>query len=120
MLADYFLYTGLSLLIVHEMDAIRRNEWRMFIYLSKLKPETGYAVFSLLHIPLFMLIFWGLFSAAPEIKKALILFLNGFFVAHFFLHLMFIRHRNNEFRSVFSWGIIGGLFLIGIGGILTG
>jgi len=92
----------------------------MFFYLSKLKPETGFTVFSLLHIPLFFLIFWGLFSTGPEIRKGMILFLNGFFVVHFFLHLFFLKHRNNEFKSVFTWLIIGGMFIMGIAGILTG
>jgi len=114
MIHDIIFYIGLSLLFVHEMDAVHRNEWKMFRYLSTLKPKTGYAIFSLLHVPFFILIFWGLFSANQGFRNDLIMVLNLFFIIHFFLHLVFIRHHNNEFRSVFSWFIISGMFLMGM------
>ena len=47
---DVIFYSGLSLFMLHEMDAIRRQEWRIFFFLSKLKEETAYAVFSILHL----------------------------------------------------------------------
>lgn len=33
---NIFFYLGLAALLVHEMDAIKRKEWRMFPGLSKL------------------------------------------------------------------------------------
>lgn len=114
MMHDIIFYIGLSLFLVHEMDAVRSHEWKMFIYLSTLKPEMGYVVFSLLHVPFFILIFWGVFSANQSFRHYFIMLLNIFFIIHFFLHLAFIRHPNNEFKSVFSWFIIGGMFLMGL------
>ena len=114
MIYEIIFYIGLSLFFVHEMDAVRRNEWKMFIYLPTLKPEMGYVVFSLIHVPCFVLIFLGLFSADQVFRHYFIMFLNIFFIIHFFLHLVFIRHPNNEFRSAFSWFIIGGMFLMGM------
>lgn len=114
MIYDIIFYIGLSLLFVHEMDAVRRNEWKMFIYLSTLKPEIECTVFSLLHVPFFFLILWGLFSANQDFRHYFIMFLNLFFIIHFLLHLAFIRHPKNEFKSVFSWFIISGMFLMGV------
>lgn len=113
------LYIGLSLLIVHEMDAIQKKEWRMFPLLSKLKPETGYTLFSVLHIPLFVFIFWALFDLNRGLHNTIIMLLNVFLMIHFSLHLICVRHPQNEFRSTYSWSIIGGLFLIGAIGILV-
>lgn len=114
MIHDIIFYIGLSLFVVHEMDAVRRNEWKMFKFLSTLKPKIGYMVFSILHLPFFVLIFWGLFSAHQGLRHDFIMFLNLFFIIHFFIHLAFIRHHDNEFRSVFSWLIISGMFLTGM------
>lgn len=114
MIDDIIFYIGLSLFLMHEMDAVRKNEWKMFFYLSTLEQEKGFAVFSLLHIPFFFFIFWGLFAADEVIRNHLMLVLDVFFILHFFLHLAFIRHHNNEFKSAMSWFIIGGLFLFGM------
>ncbi|WP_410528128.1 DUF6713 family protein [Sphingobacterium sp. IITKGP-BTPF85] len=38
---------------MHEMDAVRCKEWRIFPGLALLKESWGYAVFMLAHIPLF-------------------------------------------------------------------
>lgn len=117
MIYEIIFYIGLTLFFIHEMDAVRRNEWKMFIFLSSLRSKMGYLVFSLLHIPIVFLIFWGLFSANQDFKHYLMMFLNLFFIIHFFLHLAFIRHPNNEFRSIFSWVIIALMLLMGIIGI---
>jgi len=45
-----FFYLGLSLLLMHEMDAIRCKEWRIFPGLSMLSDKVGHIVFLFLHI----------------------------------------------------------------------
>jgi len=42
-----------SLLLLHEMDAIRAKEWKMFAVLKNMNEQNGYIVFSLLHLPLY-------------------------------------------------------------------
>ena len=111
---DFFFYSGLSLLIVHEMDAIHNREWRMFYGLSKLNDTQGYQIFGLLHIPLLACIFWILLAAPETIVGYLQLGLDVFFMIHFFLHLLFLKHRNNGFKSIFSWSLISGLFILGL------
>ncbi|MEM5012432.1 DUF6713 family protein [Niallia taxi] len=53
MLPLYFFH---SLFLLHEMDAIRRSEWRMFIVLKDTEDSTAYMVFTLIHLPLYTII----------------------------------------------------------------
>ena len=110
-----FFYIGLSFLFTHEMDAVRLKEWKIFPILSKLEEQTAYYIFTGIHVPLFILIFWGLCgNNQDEINRSLIAGLDIFFIIHTFLHLMILRHRNNNFKSVFSWSLIIGMFICGI------
>ena len=110
----FFFYIGLSFLLTHEMDAVRLKEWKIFPILSGLKEQTGYLIFTSIHIVLFILIFWGLNgNNQDEIRRNLIFGLNIFFIIHILLHLMFLRHRNNHFKSIFSWSLIVGAGIFG-------
>lgn len=104
----FILYIGVSLFIVHEMDAIRRHEWRMIF--NNVNDELAYIIFAVLHIPVYFLIFYGL----AKKNEIVILLLSIFFVIHIFLHLIFYKHTKNEFNSMFSWLIITGIFLSGL------
>lgn len=107
MLNDPFFLLGLALLLVHEMDAIRCKEWRMFPITARMDAETGYLVFAALHVPLYALIFWGLFGDGGA-NKRLIFSLDAFFIVHVFLHLIYIKHPEHRFGSGFSWALILG------------
>jgi hypothetical protein len=109
---NVFFYLGLSFIAVHEMDAIRCKEWRIFPGLSLLNDAWGFRIFMLTHIPLFFFIFYGLSSQDP---KNLILGLDVFFIIHVVLHLIFLKHPKNEFKDWISWAIIT---LTGICGLL--
>jgi len=54
---NLFFYLGLSFLMLHEMDAVRRKEWQLIAGLSTLDNERGYILFSVLHIPLFVVLY---------------------------------------------------------------
>ena len=45
-----FFFLGFALLLVHEMDAVRLGEWRIFPLLRSLRDEAGYAAFAALHV----------------------------------------------------------------------
>ncbi len=105
----FFFYVGLSFIFTHELDAVKMKEWKMVPILSILKEQTGYYIFIALHIPLFILLFWGLYGSYPnEVNTTLIFWLDISFIVHFFLHLGFLRHKNNLFKSAFSWILITG------------
>lgn len=101
----FFLF-GLACILLHEMDAIRCKEWRIFPGISFLKDKPGMIVFTLAHIPLYYFLFRGL--AFSENQEGLITGLNYFFIIHLGLHLLFLLHPKNEFKDLLSWAIIGG------------
>lgn len=107
-----FFYAGLSLLLTHEMDAMRHHEWRILPLTAHLPSDTGYLVFTALHLPLYFWLFLALGSEGPT-RERLITGLNIFFVIHVVLHLLFLRHPLNQFRSLFSWALIAGGGLCG-------
>ncbi|MGB3634576.1 MAG: DUF6713 family protein [Rubrobacteraceae bacterium] len=106
-----FFILGFCFLLVHEMDAIRAKEWKIFPGLSRMSDEAGYVTFTALHVPVYALLFWGLLGdgGAPS----LIFGLDVFFVVHVLLHLIFYNHPENRFRSVFSYTLIFGAGVFG-------
>jgi hypothetical protein len=77
----------------------------------------GFKIFMLAHIPLMLALFWSLFYS--DHTSAIILWLDGFFVVHVFLHFIFLWHKNNLFKEWISWTLIIGAGLFGILDILT-
>ena len=100
----FFFYLSLSLILIHEMDAVRCKEWRIFPGLSLLNDRTGFRIFMIAHLPLFYFIFWRL--TAYENNEVLITGLDIFFILHIGLHLIFLTHKRNEFKDWISWTII--------------
>ena len=109
----FFFYLGLAALFVHEMDAVKRKEWRMFPGLSKLKDETGYYIFTGLHLPLYFLVFWLL--QKPETSSTIILILDAFFIIHLLLHIFLRNAPKNKFSGKFAIALI---WITGISGVL--
>lgn len=107
-----FFFLALGFLFTHELDAIRCKEWLMFPLTSWLEDERGYAVFTLLHIPLFVWICWSL--ATIPLNQGLIRSWDIFCIVHVGLHLLFLRHPQNRFTEPLSWGIIVGAGVCGI------
>jgi hypothetical protein len=106
-----FFYLAISFILMHEMDAIRCKEWRIFPLLSMLNDDLGFKVFMLAHIPLFTLVFMGLNQAN---NGQFIKGLNVFFIVHLGAHLLFLFHKKNEFKDWISWSIISGAALFGL------
>ncbi len=107
-----FFYLGLSFLVMHEMDAIRCKEWRIFPGLSLLNDAVGQVLFLFLHLPIYYLIFWHL-SYSPNLEEFVQGF-NIFFVVHLMLHVLYLKHKNNMFKDWISWSIIIGAGICGL------
>ncbi len=91
-----------SLLLLHEMDAIRAKEWKMFIILKDMPEETAYIAFSLIHFPLYI---WVIFSVSQywNGSYALVwLIADVFLILHAGVHLLFRKHADNGFKSAYS------------------
>lgn len=95
---------------MHEMDAIRCKEWRIFPGLSFLNDRLGMVLFVFLHIPLF---YWVLLKINLDDESFRIGF-DYFLIIHLVLHLLFLMHKKNEFKDWISWVIIGGAAFFGM------
>lgn len=102
---NLFFLLGLCFLLVHEMDAIRCKEWRIFPVTSRMEDEAGYLAFTALHVPLYALMLWGL---SGDAHRGLIFSLDVFFIVHVILHLLYVNHPEYGFRSTFSRTLILG------------
>lgn len=99
------LLVAAALFFLHEMDAVRCREWRIFPILEKVEERTAMLWFFWLHVPLFGLLIWGVASAYAGSNLFSLLF-GGFCVLHGFLHWLYERHPRNEFRNALSRSII--------------
>ena len=104
--------SGLSLIFMHEMDAIRCKEWRIFPGLSMLDDKTGHFGFQFAHLPIFYWLFWQL-TNSKDIETFRIGF-DIFLIVHLFLHILFLWHKKNEFKDWISWTIITGAGICGL------
>ncbi len=107
----FFFYLALTFIFLHEMDAIRCKEWRIFPGLSLMNDFWGHLIFMLAHIPLFYLLFWQLTQPS---KESFIKGLDIFFIVHVGLHLLFLMHKKNEFKDWVSWTIISAAGVFGL------
>ncbi|WP_028315691.1 DUF6713 family protein [Desulfatibacillum aliphaticivorans] len=114
MAAEILFYCGLSLLFVHELDAIHRHEWRMFPGLSRLREEVAYPAFALAHIPLFLLLLILAGHPSDTVQFWFQAVVDGFLVVHLGLHLLLKGHDKNEFANSVSRIIMGAAALIGL------
>jgi hypothetical protein len=117
--SHFFFVVALSFILLHEMDAVKQHEWRIFPLTFWLNDRLGYFVFMALHLPLYVLLFWNLYRADGP-NHTLIRGFNIFFIVHVFLHLLFLKHPKNEFKSVFSWVIILGAGISGFIDLMIG
>jgi len=115
--SDLFFYLALSAIIIHEMDAVRCKEWRIFPGLSLLNDAWGFKLFMLAHVPLFYFLFWGLFGTGDNAQ--LQFGLDVFFIIHVGLYMLFLLHKKNEFKDFISWTIIISAGLFGLLDILV-
>lgn len=100
-MTNHFLFLiGISFLIVHEMDAIRCKEWRIYPGLSLLGDKLGQIIFVFAHIPLFFIVFYQLIYDSNN--NAFVKGFDVFMIVYVGLHLLFLRHKNNEFKDWIS------------------
>ena len=105
-----------SLLLLHEMDAIRAKEWKMFIFLKDMKEQNGYVLFSVLHLPLY---FWVIFTISQiwsgGAGYALVYLLTDIFlIVHAVIHFFFRKHAENRMNAAYSMILIYGMGALSI------
>lgn len=115
---NLFFISGIAFIIMHEMDAVRCREWRIFPGLSALNEKLGFTIFIFAHIPIFIWLFWRTTNGADlaSFKVGFDIFL----MIHLGLHILFLMHKNNEFKDWISWTIIVGAGLCGLLDLVVG
>ncbi len=96
-------YATVAALLTHELDAVKRHEWRV-LPLTRWMPEPlGEQVFLWLHVPLVFALLWYGGRSAPGAFRAGV---ATFAVVHVGLHWAFRRHPASEFHGPSAWGLI--------------
>lgn len=110
------LWINLSLLILHELDAVRTKEWKMMFFMKSLKEPIAEKIFISAHfillIPLFYMLEYHLIL--------LYWFVCIFFVFHQMLHVYFRNHPENLLNNLFSESIIRLMTVVSITGLIYG
>jgi hypothetical protein len=109
------LYWGMvAAFLTHELDAVKRHEWRVLPLTSFLPDRVGEQVFIWAHLPLLFLL---LRFSGEEPEGGVRIGLAAFAVIHVGLHWIYRRHPANEFDNPGSWalilltGALGGVYL---------
>ena len=109
----FWVVLGFSILVCHEMDAVRAAEWRILPGLSRLGDEAGYRAFTLLHVPIYAVLLWYLMTGDDMVSGAVPVGLSVFYVVHAALHVLLRNLPENHFSGVLSWGLILGAAIAG-------
>lgn len=105
----------LGFLLTHELDAVKRHEWRVLPITSFLPEKTAEHVFIWAHVPLIAVLF-VMGGAQPTSSAAF--WISAFAVVHVFLHVLFRNHPKYEFNNPSSWGLILGAGFFGLAHLL--
>lgn len=102
-------YAMLGAFFTHELDAVKRREWRVLPLMRALPDQVGEQAFIWIHVPLFAALIWG---GAGDPINATRIGLSAFAVVHVGLHVLFRNHPAYEFNNPSSWALIilAGLF----------
>ena len=117
---DHLLFLlAMSLMFTHELDAVRRHEWRIFPGTNLLSDEAGFVVFVAAHAPLFVLVLWASFLQPTPSSQLFQLGFSAFCVIHVLLHWMYRNHPAYEFGNPLSRTLIWGSGIAGAGHLLV-
>lgn len=103
------------MILIHEMDAIKCNEWKMFIILKDMKESIGYILFTLVHLPLYFICLIAIFNSTNYYFNSKgSVWIDILFILHSIIHYLFRNNKDNGFNNMFSQCVIYGMFLISI------
>lgn len=102
----------ISLLLIHEMDAIRTKEWKMFIILKDISNELAYKIFTFVHLPLYFIAIFVMVQGGVSANAILYFVIDFFLIGHSIIHFCFRKKPNNGFTSTFSKTIIYSLSIL--------
>ncbi len=103
---DWLFLITVAFLLNHELDAIRKHEWRFFFALVPINDNRAYQLFTVIHVPLFVLILWNLSSTGFQAG------FDVFMIVHALVHWLLRNHPKINFNDLFSrFWVFGGALL---------
>lgn len=106
------LIVAVSLLSVHEMDAMTHAEWRLLPVLSGMEEDAARETFVLLHVPLYIGVFWALFVSSWRLLAGRIFSLA--IIAHATAHFLLSGHDLYTFAAPIETLTVYGAALAGL------
>jgi len=110
---DLLFSLGLSLLLAHELDAMRAGEWRLLPILRSLPDARGRDGFILVHVPLVTALIWLAAHPSADTRFWFQASADAFCVVHVLLHRAFALHPKYDFHGALSRGLILGAGAVG-------
>lgn len=105
---------SVTFLLIHELDACNKGEWRMFKFMRKLKEETQYLIFLYAHIPLTLFLLYYLWTVLSFNNSILWILVNAFLILHLVIHVVARNWKSNVFQSIKSFVFIGAAAISGL------
>jgi len=115
MLIKVLYWLMVAALFTHELDAVKRHEWRILPLLRNLPDSVGEQTFVWMHLPGFFLIFWFSQQGAGSIFA---IGLSAFAIIHVGLTWLLQKHPAFEYNNPSSWllicltGLLGGFHIL--------
>ena len=117
-MADVVLWlysVNATLLIVHEVESAYREEWKLF------RLPGGISLFLIIHLPLVLLILYGLVQVRQESLAgqilSLVLSLAGVFA--FSIHTFFNLKGHPEFKTPISVIVLAATLIVSVAQLVT-
>lgn len=107
-------YSGFSMLLAHELDAMTQAEWRLLFVLRSLPEPLARDLFVILHVPVVAALLWLFQHSSSVVQQRSQLALSTFLIIHAGLHWHLRHHPLNTFESSLSVGLIYGAGLLGL------
>lgn len=100
---DVIYYAMIGCFFSHELDAVKRHEWRVMPGLNLLPDRFAEQLFIWLHVPLFAVLLLGGDGQEANVWRIAI---AAFAIIHVWLHWVFRKHPAYEFNTISSWALI--------------
>jgi hypothetical protein len=103
---DLLFFVAVSSLLLHEMDAIDKKEWRLLFVLRRLPDDGALRWFIVLHLPLFVTLMALIGAAESGTVRWIEVGVDAFLIVHAGLHQRLAFRGEAAFASLFSRVVI--------------
>ena len=102
MTVDVLFLAAVTSLLLHEMDAVDKEEWRLLFVLRRLPSRGGFRWFLVLHLPLYLGLMALIAADASPTVRWMKSAVDVFLIVHLGLHERLSAHGARAFANPFS------------------